>query len=93
MPSIFAWLAIGYTSYRFARLLNAEKLIALFAAWFAANTFEAEKAAVRRLNKAAFDHVVYAPLGFFLGYQAWRKNVSGIVKGPFPFFWGVSKTA
>jgi len=47
---------------------------------------------VRRLNKAAFDHVVYAPLGFFLGYQAWRKNVSGIVKGPYPFFWGVSKT-
>ena len=24
---------------------------------------------------------------------AWRKNVSGIVKGPLPFFWGVSKTA
>ena len=25
------------------------------------------------------------------GYQAWRKNVSGIVKGPIPFTWGVSK--
>ena len=25
--------------------------------------------------------------------QAWRKNVSGIAKGPLPFFWGVSKTA
>jgi hypothetical protein len=23
---------------------------------------------------------------------AWRKNVTGIVKGPLPFFWGVSKT-
>ena len=48
---------------------------------------------MRRLNKAALDHVVYAPVGFFLMYQAWRKNVSGIVKGPLPFFWGVSKTA
>jgi peptide/nickel transport system substrate-binding protein len=35
--------------------------------------------------------VVYAPTGFFLNYQAWRKNVSGIVKGPLPFFWGVGK--
>ena len=31
---------------------------------------------MRRLNKAALDNVVYAPTGFFLGYQAWRKNVS-----------------
>jgi peptide/nickel transport system substrate-binding protein len=47
---------------------------------------------VRRLNKAALDHVVYAPLGVFMRYQAWRKNVIGIVQGPLPFFWGVSKT-
>jgi peptide/nickel transport system substrate-binding protein len=52
-----------------------------------------EKAAIRRLNKAALDGVVYAPTGFFLTYQAWRKNVSGVIKGPLPFFWGVSKTA
>ena len=42
-------------------------------------------------DKAWF--VVYAPTGFFLAYQAWRKNVDGIVKGPLPFFWGVSKAA
>ena len=47
----------------------------------------------RRLNKAALDNVVYAPTGFFLTYQAWRKNVSGIVKGPLPFFWDVVKSA
>jgi peptide/nickel transport system substrate-binding protein len=52
-----------------------------------------EKAIARRLNKAALDHVVYAPLGFFLTHQAWRRNVTGIVKGPLPFFWGVSKSA
>jgi peptide/nickel transport system substrate-binding protein len=71
---------------------NSEQVEAEVAAWFEANTFEAEKAAVRRLNKAAFDHVVYAPLGFFLGYQAWRKNVSGIAPGPLPFYWGVTKS-
>jgi peptide/nickel transport system substrate-binding protein len=62
-------------------------------AWFEAKTLEEEKAAVRRLNKAAFESVVYVPTGFFLQYQAWRKNIAGIVKGPLPFFWGVSKEA
>ncbi|HMK80248.1 MAG TPA: ABC transporter substrate-binding protein [Xanthobacteraceae bacterium] len=62
-------------------------------AWFAAKSLDEEKAAIARLNKAALDNVVYAPTGFFLTYQAWRKNVSGIVKGPIPFPWGVAKTA
>ena len=61
--------------------------------WFDAKTLDEEKAAMKKLNKAALDYVVYAPTGFFLTYQAWRKNVSGIVKGPLPFIWDVSKTA
>jgi peptide/nickel transport system substrate-binding protein len=63
------------------------------AGWFDAKSVEEEKAAVRRLNKAAFDHVVYAPTGFFLTYQAWRRNLAGIAAGPVPSFWGVTKTA
>jgi hypothetical protein len=35
----------------------------------------------------------YVPLGVFLRHYAWRKNVSGIVQGPLPLFWGVSKSA
>ena len=38
------------------------------------------------------DFVTFIPTGFFKGYQAWRKNISGVVKGPLPFFWGVAKT-
>ena len=44
------------------------------------------------LNRAAMEHVPHAPTGFFLFYTAWRSNVSGIQKGPLPFFWGVSKS-
>jgi peptide/nickel transport system substrate-binding protein len=62
-------------------------------AWFDAKSLDEEKAAVARLNRAALEDVIYAPTGFFLNYTAWRKNVSGIAKGPLPFFWGVSKTA
>ncbi len=34
------------------------------------------------LNKAAVENVVYVPTGFYLGYQAWRKNVSGVDQRP-----------
>ncbi|KAF0137191.1 MAG: ABC transporter substrate-binding protein [Xanthobacteraceae bacterium] len=61
-------------------------------AWFDAPTLDAEKAAIARLNKAALDHVVFAPTGFFQNYQAWRSNVTGIAPAPLPFFWGVSKS-
>src|SRR5258708_4932320 len=62
-------------------------------AWFEAKNLDEEKAAVNRLNRVGLEDVVYAPTGFFLGYTAWRKNISGIVKGPLPFFWDVSKSA
>ncbi len=59
--------------------------------WFSAKDMAEEKAAMGRLNKAAVENVVYCPTGFYLGYQAWRKNVSGVTSGPFPVLWGVSK--
>lgn len=61
------------------------------AAWFEAKNLEEEKAAIARLNKAALDNVVFVPPGFFLTYTAWRSNVTGITKGPLPFFWNVAK--
>ena len=62
------------------------------AEWYVAPDAAAEKAAYAKINRAAFDDVVYGQTGFFLGYQAWRKNVTGVVKAPFPVFWGVKKT-
>ena len=64
---------------------------AKIAAWYDAPDLAAEKQAIAELNKAAMDHVVYVPTGFFKGYQAWRKNISGVVKAPFPVFWDVTK--
>ncbi len=60
-------------------------------AWFDAKNLDEEKAAVGRLNKEAFANGVYAPTGFFQVYQAWRTNITGIVKGPLPFLWDVKK--
>jgi peptide/nickel transport system substrate-binding protein len=61
------------------------------AAWFDARTPDEEKAIARKLNRLAFDHGLYAPLGQFLMVQAWRTSLAGVGQGPLPFFWGVSK--
>jgi peptide/nickel transport system substrate-binding protein len=71
---------------------NIPQIEAEIAAWYEATSLEEEKAIARRLNKAALDQVLYAPLGASIRNFAWRKNVTGIVQGPLPFFWGVSKT-
>ena len=60
--------------------------------WYQAADPVAEKKIIGDLNQAAMEDVVYIPTGFFKFYQAWRKNLSGIVDAPFPVFWDVSKT-
>jgi peptide/nickel transport system substrate-binding protein len=71
---------------------KSDKVQAAIADWYAAPDLAAEKKAIIDINKASFENVTYGPTGFFLQYQAWRKNVSGVVKAPFPVFWGVQKT-
>ena len=65
---------------------------AKIAEWYAAPDLVAEQKVIAELNKAAMDHVVYVPTGFFRMYQAWRKNLSGVAKAPFPVFWDVTKS-
>ena len=62
------------------------------AAWYEAKTLDEEKSVISRLNKAAMDHVVFIPTGFYYAYQAWRSNIEGIKNGPLPWFWNVKKT-
>jgi ATP-dependent DNA ligase len=72
---------------------NIPQIEAEVAAWYDAKTLDEEKIIARRINKAAFDNAIYAPLGVYFQQQAWRRNVTGVVQGPLPFLWGVSKTA
>ena len=71
---------------------TSEKTEAAIEKWLNAATPQQEKAAYDEINAAAMADVVYVPNGFYLGYQAWRRNVTGIQKGPLPFFWDVKKT-
>jgi len=61
------------------------------ASWFEAKELEDERSAARRLNEAALNEVLCAPLGLYLRHFAWTKDLTGVTQGPLPFFWGVSK--
>jgi peptide/nickel transport system substrate-binding protein len=67
---------------------NNPQIEAEIAAWYNATSLDEEKTIVRRLNRLAVDHVVFAPLGVLMRHYAGRKNVSGIVQAPLPLFWG-----
>jgi len=71
---------------------NSPKIQEGISTWYDAPDLEAEKKAIADLNRDAMEFVTYAPTGFFLQYQSWRKNVSGVVRAPFPVFWGVQKS-
>ncbi len=62
------------------------------ATWYDAPDEAAQKAALEQINKVSMDFVTYLPTGFFLSNTAFRTNVQGVVKAPFPVFWGVQKT-
>ncbi|WP_144185079.1 ABC transporter substrate-binding protein [Elioraea rosea] len=65
---------------------------AAIAGWFAAEGVAEEREAVARLNAASMEFMTWVPNGLFMSYQAWRRSVSGVGKGPMPVFWGVQKT-
>ncbi|WP_135467540.1 ABC transporter substrate-binding protein [Crenalkalicoccus roseus] len=44
-----------------------------------------------RIQARAFETVPFIPLGQYLPSAAWRSSLSGILKGPVPVFWNVSK--
>ena len=70
---------------------NSDAVQAGFARWYDSPDLAAEQQAVIELNRVAMEHVVFVPGGFYKDYQAWRKNVSGIVASPVPLFWDVEK--
>jgi peptide/nickel transport system substrate-binding protein len=68
------------------------KLEAAYEAWIdAPNEVEQHKQEIA-FQAAAFDYVPTIPLGQYLPQAAWRSNITGLLKGSAPVFWGVDKT-
>ena len=65
-------------------------LEAEIANWFDASESGQQHAIVGRINRAATEEGVYAPLGAYLSKYAFRSNLTGISSAPVPLFWGVT---
>ena len=60
-------------------------------AWIDAGTDAEKRKLETEYQLAAFDSVPLIPCGQYLPHAAWRSNVSGLLKGSAPVFWGADK--
>lgn len=60
-------------------------------AWFDAPNEAAALAATTEMQRLAFDEVPYVPIGMYYQPTAYRRNLTGILKGQPPLFWNVRR--
>jgi peptide/nickel transport system substrate-binding protein len=59
--------------------------------WFDAPDLATQLAAAERIQRRAFEFVPGIPLGQVTMPTAYRDNITGIVRTPYPAFWGLKK--
>jgi peptide/nickel transport system substrate-binding protein len=50
-----------------------------------------QKEIATAIQKRAFDDVMWIPTGIYYEPSAWRTNLAGVLKSPFPAFWNIDK--
>jgi peptide/nickel transport system substrate-binding protein len=60
-------------------------------AWFDAADEAAAKAATTEMQRIAFDEVPYVPTGMYYQPTAYRRNITGMLKGQPPLFWNLRR--
>lgn len=61
-------------------------------AYARAATLEERQEIAEELQALAYEEVMYVPLGQYFVKTAWRDELDGVLDGPAPFFWNVSKS-
>ena len=69
---------------------SSPKLEALRSQWFDAPDLAAQKAVARQIQEVAFQEVPYLPLGQYFQATAYRRGLTGVLKG-LPLFWNVQR--
>ncbi len=59
--------------------------------WFDAPDEAAAKAATTEMQRVAFDEVPYVPTGLYYQPTAFRRNLTGMLKGQPPLFWNLRR--
>ena len=60
-------------------------------AWFDAPDLAAQQRSRAEIQEVAFQEVPYLPLGQYFQAWAYRRNITGVLKG-LPLFWNVQRT-
>ena len=50
-----------------------------------------QKEIAAAIQKRAYDDVMWIPTGMYFEPSAWRTNLAGVLKSPFPAFWNIDK--
>jgi peptide/nickel transport system substrate-binding protein len=61
-------------------------------AWFEAPNDAAALAATTEMQRIAFEEVPYVPTGMYYQPTAFRRNLTGMLKGQPPLFWNIRRT-
>jgi peptide/nickel transport system substrate-binding protein len=69
---------------------SAPRIEELRQAWFDAPDLAAQQAAARQIQEVAFQEVPYLPLGQYFQATAYRRGLTGVLKG-LPLFWNVQR--
>ncbi len=67
------------------------KLEELREAWFQAGDIEQEKRVAEEIQRVVWQEVPFIPLGQVLPVQAYRRSLTGVLKGSSSMFWGVRR--
>ncbi|MBE9606145.1 ABC transporter substrate-binding protein [Acetobacteraceae bacterium H6797] len=59
-------------------------------AWFEAPDLASQQKATQEMQRVAFDTVPYIPTGQYYQPTAYRKSITGVLKGP-PLFWNIRR--
>jgi peptide/nickel transport system substrate-binding protein len=68
-----------------------EKIETLRDQWIDTDDAAKEKQLATEIQQEVFTQALYVPLGQYFQSAAWRKNITGHLKGPVPVFWNVQK--
>ncbi len=60
-------------------------------AYATSQSLDEQKALAEQIQTIAFEEGMYAPIGQYFVPTAWSNSLSGVLDGPAPFFWNISK--
>lgn len=61
-------------------------------AYARAGSLDEQKKIAAELQALAYEEVMYIPLGQYFTPTAWSSKLEGVLEGPAPFFWNISKS-